>query len=77
MRRHDSKFPEGYTLWQFLLKNVSKDIKNPYRLPPVLQPDPPPGWHGSLRSDVLAFFEAQVSGSWHDHVPGETRMHID
>ena len=55
----------------------SKDIKHPHRPPPVPQPDPPPGWRGSLRSDFLAFFEAHVSGSWHDHAPGETRVHID
>src|SRR5260221_12611507 len=38
---------------------------------------PPPGWGGSVGGDVLTFFEAHVSGSWHDRAPGETRVHID
>jgi len=45
--------------------------------PPFPRPEPPPGWRGSLLSDVIGFFEAHVTGSWHDHAPGETRVHID
>jgi hypothetical protein len=54
------------------VKGYQKPISAVYTTQP-----PPPGWRGSLRSDVLAFFEAHVSGSWHDLAPGETRVHID
>ena len=67
---------EVVTFLDLLPKNVSKDTTMPY-VPPQPTPDPPPGWRGSLRSDVLVFFEAHVSGSWHDRAPGETRVHLD
>ncbi|KAI9435513.1 hypothetical protein H4582DRAFT_2130499 [Lactarius indigo] len=38
---------------------------------------PPPGWRGSLLSDHRSFFEAYLAGGWHDHAPGETRVHLD
>ena len=72
------------TLLELLPKNVTKPppLHHPYgpRYPPLPvppKPKPPPGWHGSLRSDVLSFFEAHGSGSWHDRAPGETRVHLD
>jgi hypothetical protein len=45
--------------------------------PQSTQPEPPPGWHGSLRGNVDVLFGAHVAGSWHDHAPGETRVHVD
>ena len=69
---------EVVTFLNLLPKNVSTGIINPYGPPlPVPQPDPPPGWRGSLQSDIHVFFEAHVSGSWHDRAPGETRVHLD
>ena len=67
---------EVVTFLDLLPKNVSKGIRRPYR-PSIPPQRPPPGWRGSLPSDVLAFFEVHVSGSWHDRAPGETRVHID
>jgi hypothetical protein len=47
----------------------------PHSFPP--QPKPPSGWRGSLRKDTSNFFQAHVAGAWHDHAPGETRVHLD
>ena len=51
---------------------MSKDIINPY-VPPQPQPDPPPGWRGSLPGDILSYLTAHVFGSLHG---GETRVHL-
>jgi len=40
-------------------------------------PKPPSGWRGSLPNGYRVFTEAYFSGSWHDHAPGETRVHLD
>jgi hypothetical protein len=55
------------------------DTQNsPPRGPPSF-PDPviPDGWRGSLRSFQSVLFESLNSGSWHNHVPGETRIIVD
>src|SRR6266702_1330120 len=56
----------------------------PRRLPgfpwPFPVPDPPrlpSGWRGSPLSLRRSFFEAFVTGSWHDRAPGETRVRPD
>ena len=67
---------EVVTFLDLLPKNMSKDVINPY-LPPQPKPDPPPGWRGSLPGDILTYFAAHVSGSWHDRAPGETRVNLD
>lgn len=68
---------EVVTFLDLLPKNLSTDVINPYGpRRPVPRP-PPPGWRGSLRSDIFTFFEADASGSWHDRAPGETRVHLD
>ena len=67
---------EVVTSLNLLPHNVSESVTNPY-IPPVKRPDPPPGWRGSVRSEIHVFFEAHVSGTWHDRAPGETRVHID
>ncbi|KAI0314483.1 hypothetical protein OF83DRAFT_1174711 [Amylostereum chailletii] len=53
--------------------------KGPYNFPPPWrdQPtEPPVGWKGSLPGSTV-FMEAKIAGSWHDHAPGETRVHVD
>ncbi|KAH9963331.1 hypothetical protein BC827DRAFT_1383282 [Russula dissimulans] len=46
--------------------------------PPYPRPEPPPpGWRGSLLSEFISFFEAQVAVGWHDRAPGETNVHLD
>jgi hypothetical protein len=45
--------------------------------PKLPHAEPPPGWHGSLPHDALERFETHVAGGWHDHAPGETRVHLD
>ena len=37
----------------------------------------PPGWRGSVRSDVSSAFEVLNSGMWHNRFPGETRVKVD
>ena len=54
----------------------------PHRPPPGWPPNPPtlelpPGWRGSLRSDVSSAFEVLSAGMWHNLFPGETRVKID
>ncbi|KAI9459918.1 hypothetical protein BJY52DRAFT_1364860 [Lactarius psammicola] len=47
---------------------------------PIPQPDPPKlpsGWRGSPLGRRRIFFEAYLSGSWHDLAPGETRVRPD
>ena len=51
------------------------DFPLPFPVPP--SPKPPSGWRGSLLSDHRSFLEAHLAGSWHDHAPGETRVHLD
>jgi len=75
-----------------LLNLLPKNATMPRRRPPVDRPNgprlpppppfphpepPPPGWRGSLLSEIIGFFEAHVAGGWHDHAPGETRVHLD
>jgi len=67
---------EVVTFLDLLPKNISNDIINPY-VPPQPKPVPPPGWRGSLPDEILVYFAAHVSGSWHDRAPGETRVHLD
>ena len=50
--------------------------------PPKLLPhnpplEVPPGWRGSVRSDISSSFEVINSGLWHGRSPGETRIKID
>ena len=52
----------------------------PRRFPPRPLPPPtkpPSGWHGSLPNAHRTFSEAYLAGGWHDHAPGETRVHLD
>ena len=70
------------TLLDLLPQNLTKPISGripnwPGPQPPSTQPELPPGWHGSLRGNVDVLFGAHVAGSWHDHAPGETRVHVD
>ena len=55
------------------IKDKPPDI--PFPVPPT--PKPPPGWRGSLLTDQRGFLEAHHAGAWHDHAPGETRVHLD
>jgi hypothetical protein len=48
----------------------------PHRPEPPL-PKPPSGWRGSLSSERRTMLEAYIAGSWHDHAPGETRVHVN
>ncbi|KAF8262597.1 hypothetical protein EI94DRAFT_671627 [Lactarius quietus] len=49
----------------------------PYPYPPLSPTKPPSGWRGSLPNVSRTFPEAHHAGSWHDHAPGETRVHLD
>jgi hypothetical protein len=42
-------------------------------------PEPviPPGWKGSLRTGSSVSFEVVHAGTWHNHIPGETRVRVD
>jgi hypothetical protein len=43
-------------------------------------PEPPrlpSGWRGSPLESVRSVFEGFLTGSWHDHKPGEIRVHPD
>ena len=51
-------------------------FKNPAWLP-FPDPEVPPGWKGSVRSDMSSAFEAINAGMWHNRPPGETRVKID
>ena len=51
------------------------ELPFPFPFPPT--PKPPSGWHGSLLSDQRNILEAHLAGGWHDHAPGETRVHLD
>ncbi|VDB86993.1 unnamed protein product [Peniophora sp. CBMAI 1063] len=42
--------------------------------PPHRVPRPPPGWRGSLPTDIAG--EIYVVGKWHDFAPGETRVKL-
>src|ERR1700677_173261 len=44
---------------------------NPIPGPPKL----PSGWRGSPPDMRRSAFEGFLTGSWHDHAPGETRVH--
>ncbi|KAH9986212.1 hypothetical protein BJV74DRAFT_775079 [Russula compacta] len=73
---------EVITLLDLLPFNVTKGHRRPPgQLPhlpfPDPAPSPPPGWRGSLLDYFNTFFEAHVAGGWHDHAPGETRVHLD
>ncbi|KAA1470244.1 hypothetical protein DENSPDRAFT_774482 [Dentipellis sp. KUC8613] len=46
-------------------------------LPPQIPPPAPDGWRGSRYGDTAAYFEIMHAGSWHNHAPGETRVHVD
>jgi len=49
----------------------------PVPMPPPSLPKPPSGWRGSLPNGYRVFTEAYFAGGWHDHAPGETRVHLD
>jgi hypothetical protein len=76
---------EVITFLGLLPQNMTERPKRPDkpriplpRMPPLPSPPkPPPGWHGSLQKDSTAFFQAYATGGWHDHAPGETRVHLD
>ncbi|KAI0298991.1 hypothetical protein B0F90DRAFT_1631770 [Multifurca ochricompacta] len=78
---------EIVTFFDVLPKNTTHPLRRPLANPldpsspppwPTLPPTvPPPGWRGSLPSDAVSFFEANVAGSWHDSAPGETRVRLD
>ena len=58
-------------------------VNLPHRIlppwPPPRSPtlELPPGWRGSVRSDLSSAFEVLNSGMWHNRFPGETRVKID
>lgn len=73
---------EVITLLDLLPFNVTKGRRRlPVHLPhlpfPDPAPSPPSGWRGSLLDYFDTFFEAHVAGGWHNHAPGETRIHLD
>lgn len=43
----------------------------------IPEPVIPPGWKGSIRKGSSVEFESMHAGAWHNHSPGETRVHID
>ena len=49
----------------------------PVPMPPPSPPQPPSGWRGSIPNGYRVFTEAYFAGSWHNHAPGETRVHLD
>src|ERR1700742_199545 len=75
---------EVVTLLTLLPYNQTSPIFSPYQPgPPTPRPPrpdppaPPPGWRGSLQTDVTTMFQARVTGGWHNHAPGETRVHLN
>ena len=72
---HLELLPKNVTEW-----NRHPPMGPPYRRPPPRPPphvEPPSGWLGSLRRDILDHVEAHVAGGWHDLVPGGTRAQLD
>lgn len=41
------------------------------------EPNIPAGWKGSLRTGSSVSFEVVHAGTWHNHIPGETRVRVD
>jgi hypothetical protein len=71
---------EVVTFLNAIPKDLSKMRRrpgSPFPAPPPSLPKPPPGWRGSLPNADRVFAEAHFSGGWHDHAPGETRVHLD
>ena len=50
---------------------------NHWPLPPDHPFEVPPGWRGSVRSDISSSFETLNSAMWYNRPPGETRIKID
>src|ERR1700761_1014371 len=49
----------------------------PYELPVPGPPKLPSGWRGSPPDYLRNAFEAFLTGGWHNHAPGETRVRPD
>ncbi|KAF8259925.1 hypothetical protein EI94DRAFT_1750092 [Lactarius quietus] len=49
----------------------------PYKRPLPGPPRLPSGWRGSPPEIIRSAFEGFLTGSWHNHAPGETRVHPD
>lgn len=54
-------------------RRSNHDLVTEFRPAPTL----PPGWKGSPRTYSSLAFEVVHAGSWHNHVPGDTRIRID
>ena len=49
----------------------------PYERPIPGPPKLPSGWRGSPPDYIRNAFEAFLTGGWHNHAPGETRVRLD